>query len=239
MEPTEHNRRAWDEIHRRRSEAMAGQLGIPPAVKERLPDLHGKHVLHLQCATGESTVELVALGALVTAVDISSEALALARQRAPTALFVQADVHELPLQLERSRFDLVYTGGGVLQWLHDLDRWATAIAHALRPAGGLLLYDDHPVAACVDATSRWREDYFDEALDVNVGWRHFDLPGDAAREQKHERFWRLGQVVTALARAGLTIRTLEEFSSIYETYWREKDPRVPGQFILTALKPAR
>ena len=27
MEPTEHNRRAWDEIHRQRAEALAGERG--------------------------------------------------------------------------------------------------------------------------------------------------------------------------------------------------------------------
>jgi hypothetical protein len=34
------------------------------------------------------------------------------------------------------------------------------------------------------------------------------------------------------------VRSLEEFSTIYETYWRAKDPRVPGQFVLTAAKPS-
>jgi SAM-dependent methyltransferase len=237
MEPTEHNRRAWDEVHRRRTDAMAGQLGIPPVVRERLPDVDGRHVLHLQCATGESTAELAELGALVTGVDISNEALAVAHERAGTAAFVQADVHELPLQLTRGRFDVVYTGGGVFHWLHDLDAWAAGIASALKPGGTLLAYDDHPVAACVDATSHWREDYFDETPFVDVGWKHFDLPGEAATEQKHERFWRLGQIVSAVAGAGLVVRSLEEFSSIYKTYWREKDPRVPGQFVLLAEKP--
>src|SRR5690349_21553788 len=103
MEPTEHNRRAWDEIHRRRADVMAGQLGIPPVVRERLPDVSGKHVLHLQCATGESTAELAELGALVTGVDISAEALAVAQERVPTGAFLQSDVHELPLQLTRGR----------------------------------------------------------------------------------------------------------------------------------------
>ena len=238
MEPTEHNRRAWDEIHRRRADALAGQLGIPPAIRERLPDVAGKHVLHLQCATGESTAQLVELGALVTAVDVSAEAIELARQRAPTAAFIQADVQELPLQLERGRFDLAYTGGGIFHWLHDLDAWAHGVAGALKPGGALLAYDDHPVSACVDATSHWREDYFNEEPLLSTGWRHFELSGDPATEQKHERFWRLGQIVTAVAGAGLVVRSLEEFSSIYETYWREKDPRVPGQFLLLADKPA-
>jgi SAM-dependent methyltransferase len=237
VEPTEHNRRAWDEIHRRRTDAMAGRLGIPPAVRERLPEIDGKHVLHLQCATGESTVQLVELGGLVTAVDVSGEAITVAQESAPTAAFVQSDVQQLPLQLERARFDVVYTGGGVFHWLHDLDAWAHGIASALKPGGTLLAYDDHPVSACVDVTSHWREDYFNEEPLVGVGWRHFELSGEPAREEKHERFWRLGQIVTAVAGAGLTVRSLEEFSSIYKTYWREKDPRVPGQFILLAEKP--
>src|SRR6186997_2514066 len=114
VEPTEHNRRAWDEVHRRRAQAMAGQLGLPDVVRAALGNVSGKRVLHLQCATGESTAELAALGALVTGVDISAEALAVARERRPDIVWVQADVHALPGELGRSRFDLVYTGGGVL-----------------------------------------------------------------------------------------------------------------------------
>jgi SAM-dependent methyltransferase len=237
VEPTEHNRRAWDEVHRRRAQVLADRLGIPEPIRERLPDLKGKHVLHLQCATGESTAELAELGALVTGVDVSAEAIALAHERAPTAAFVQADVHALPLHLHRGRFDLVYTGGGVLHWLHDLRAWAHGIAAALKPGGELLLYDTHPVAACVDAFGHWRDDYFNEEAIVDVGWKHFDLPGGAAREEKHERHWRLGQVVTAIAEAGLVVRSLEEFPTIYEQFWRKRDARVPGEFVLIAVKP--
>src|SRR4029453_6945372 len=114
---------------------MEGQLGIPAQIRELLPDVAGKHVLHLQCATGESTAELVELGALVTAVDISTEALEVARERAPDVAFMHADVHELPLELHRGRFDLVFTGGGVLVWLHDLEAWASGITSALKPGG--------------------------------------------------------------------------------------------------------
>src|SRR3954464_9454908 len=177
---------------------MAGQLGIPDAVRERLPEVKGKHVLHLQCATGESSAQLAELGALVTGVDISAEATAVARERAPNALFIEADVHELPLQLQRGRFDLVFTGGPLAS-LANLDAWAGGIVSALKPGGMLLAYDDHPVSACVDPASHWREDYFDKSPIVDVGWRHFDLPGEPAQEEKYERFWRLGQIVTAVA----------------------------------------
>lgn len=235
MEPTEQNRRAWDEVHRRRAESMADRLGIPETVRERLPELEGKHVLHLQCATGESTAELLERGALVTALDISAEALAVAREKAPHAVLVQADVHELPLELRRGRFDLVYTGGGVLVWLHDLDVWAVGIAGALRPGGELLLYDEHPVRMCIDPVDlRWREDYFDETPYVGAGWTHFQLPGPPAREEKVEYFWGLGKIVNALAGAGLVIRRLDELESMYP--WKRTDRRVPAEFILLADK---
>ena len=117
MEPTDQNRRAWDEIHRRRTAARAGQLGIPKQIQELLPEVDGKHVLHLQCATGEATADLVELGALVSAVDISADALEAARERAPDVAYVHADVHDLPLGAAARPFDLVFTGGGVLDWL--------------------------------------------------------------------------------------------------------------------------
>jgi SAM-dependent methyltransferase len=181
MEPTDQNRRAWDEVHRRLERPPPG---LPAAVEERLPELEGKHVLHLGCGTGEATAELAGLGALATGVDASAEAVAAAREHAPAVAFVQGDVNQLPLELRRARFDLVLTGIGDL-----LDTWAAGIVSALRPGGDLLLYDQHPVLGCLDEMLHWREDYFDE------GRR------------------RTGDVVTALVEAGLVLHSLEELSA--------------------------
>ena len=209
MEPTEQNRRAWDEVHRRRAESMEGRLRIPEHVRDRLPDLRGRHVLHLQCGTGEETAELAARGALVTGVDFSDEGLAVARERWPEVAWVRADVQALPLELRRGRFDLVYTGGGVLTWLHDLDGWA-------------------------DDFLRRRRDDFDETPEVGVGWSHFELGGDPASERQVERFWRLGQILTALAQAGLVLRRVEELPAV--TSWRRQDARVPGELVVVAAR---
>ena len=81
MEPTDQNRRAWDEIHRTRTRAASEQLLIPKQIFDLIPDVEGKHVLHLQCATGEATAQLVERGALVTAVDLSAEDIEIARER--------------------------------------------------------------------------------------------------------------------------------------------------------------
>ncbi|HMI98689.1 MAG TPA: class I SAM-dependent methyltransferase [Gaiellaceae bacterium] len=200
---------------------MSGQLGIPEQIRELLPDIEGRHVLHLQCATGESTAQLVELGALVSAVDISTEALELAREHAPDVAYVHADVHDLPLELRRGRFDLVYTGGGVLIWLQDLGAWATGIASALKPGGTLLLYDSHPVSRCLDPLGHWRDDYFDES------------PGASEDDERH---WQLGQIVAAVTAAGLVITRLVEFQTLHK--WLQRDRRVPWDFALIAEKRA-
>ena len=219
MEPTDKNWQAWDEIHRRRAEHAAGEVGIPDGIRDLLPEVQGKHVLHLDCWTGESTAELVELGALVTAVDLSAEAIEAARERAPDVAYLHADVHELPLELHRGRFDLVYTGGGVLHWLRDLDAWAGGIASALRPGGLLLLYDSHPVSECIDPLGHWRDNYFDES---------------AATEDELERHWQLGEVVAAVTAAGLRVIRLAEFQTLYG--WVQRDRRVPWDFALIAEK---
>ena len=214
MEPTDQNRRAWDEIHRSRTRAASEQLLIPEQIFDLIPDVEGKHVLHLQCATGEATAELVELGALVTAVDISSEALDVARERAPDVAYVHADVHDLPLEVRRARFDLVFTGGDVLSTIRDLDQWLTGIATTLRPAGTLLLYDSHPVTERVDPLGHWRDNYFDSS---------------------DERAWRLEEVVNAAIGAGLRVTRLAEFQTLFKGL--QRDRRVPWDFAVLATKP--
>ena len=215
MEPTDQNRRAWDEIHRSQTQAVSEQLRIPNQIFDLIPDVEGKHVLHLQCATGESTAELVELGALVTAVDISSEALDVARERTPDVAYVHADVHDLPLEVRRARFDLVFTGGDVLISIRDLDQWLAGIATTLKPGGTLLLYDSHPVTERVDPLGHWRDNYFDSS---------------------DERSWRLEEVVNAVIGAGLRVARLAEFQTFYKGL--QRDRRVPWDFAVLAEKPA-
>jgi SAM-dependent methyltransferase len=210
MWPTEQNRAAWEDRFAR--EPPAGG-GLSEAVKARLPDLDGKHVLHLGCGTGEATADLRALGALVSGIDPSAEALAVARERAPDAAFFQAELHELPLQLRRRRFLVVYAGDGTLARVPELGPLASAAATALRKNGRLVVCDRHPVLDCVDPVGlRWRESYFDE------GRR------------------RLGQIVTAFAGAGLTLVELEELPPPRKELGGRHDPRVPAEFLLQATK---
>jgi ubiquinone/menaquinone biosynthesis C-methylase UbiE len=208
MEPTDHNRRAFDQIHRGRSQ---GRQGLPKVVRQTLGErLQGKKVLHLQCGTGEGAAELAELGAIVTAIDASAETLDAARERWPSILWIQGDVRALPAELRRRRFDLVYSPEGVLAQLDDLDAWVQSVAVTLRAHGELLMYEEHPVAECVDRLLRWHADYFDNSV------------------------WRMGQIVNAISRGGMRIEALEEYPG--DSAWRRHDRRIPGSFLLYARR---
>lgn len=204
MEPTERNRRAWEQAHRRRGRQQAPP-GLPELVRTWLPDLRGRHVLHFPAERGEATAELVALGGLVTALDPSEEAVAAARARVPAAAVVHADPQSPPPELLRGRFQLVFAGEGSLDAIADLTAGFRALASALRPGAFLLVYDTHPVARHVDPLLHWRGAYF--------------------REPRT-----LGDVVTAVAQAELTIRRLEEVGAPLG------NPHVPGRFALVARR---
>ncbi len=212
MEPTDENFRAFDARH---SAAGEEPVALPQIVARTLGDLKKKRVLHLLCGTGEATAELAELGAVATGLDPRGEALDAGRERWPKILWVDGDPQDLPRQLRRGHFDLVYSGEGVLDRLHDLDAWATGCAAALQPGGELLVFDDHPVAECVDALLRWRHDYFRDPADP-------------------ERLWRIGQIVSALARAGIYVQALEEYPG--GTSRRRHDRRVPATFLLYARR---
>jgi SAM-dependent methyltransferase len=208
MEPTDTNLRAWEEAHRSLRRG-GGRRGLPKPVRERLPDLEGRHVLHLGAGAGRETAALIGLGALVTGVDGSEETVRATRKRLPDAALVAADVQELPVELRRGRFDVVYSSWGTLALVSDLTHWASGIAAALRRGGVLIAYDEHPVAACLDQMLRWHESYFDA--------------------------WPVSRVVEALLGAGLALERLEELPD--PNRWGRREVRVPGDLIVIARKP--
>jgi len=256
---TQQNRRAWNEIADVRAARWAEKLptdelrtaeNLPSEVRAALGDVSAKRVLHLQCATGEESIALAALGARVTAVDIADRQIELARQRAVDAgldvAFVAADVYALPSHLQATNFDVVYTGGGVMTWLPDLVRWAKIVERALAPGGRFVLVDEHPVAQTLsveDGRIVMSDDYFQcgRVVEGEPGWTHFNDRGQAT-EPKYEFVWGLGEVVTTIAATGLVIERLNEYpTSVEDQEWRYRGAvanaiGLPGMFLLVARK---
>ena len=91
--PTDLNREHWDEatdIHARGNvygieDFKAGRCQLHRIEVEEVGDVAGKTLLHLQCHFGLGTVSWARRGAVVTGVDFSPKAIALARSLASEA----------------------------------------------------------------------------------------------------------------------------------------------------------
>jgi SAM-dependent methyltransferase len=241
------NRRAWEAASHKHvreyedllaqaasgSSLTAAERGILREILECSPE-----VVHLQSGHGLDDVALIQAGARsVAGVDYSGVAAGAAQRRADelgvACRYVVGLVPDAPLADQSA--DLVYTGKGALIWMRDLHAWAREAARLLRPDGHLFLYEGHPAAVLWtwdEDRPRIREDrgYFDRSL-VND-----TFPARGAVEWQ----WNLGQVVTAVATAGLEILRLHEYA---EPFWRPGgvnaaawDGRLPNSFALLARR---
>lgn len=179
-------------------------------------DVAGKRLVHLQCHIGLDTLSWARHGALVTGLDFSgpatSAARALAAELGIDADFVTADVYDAVAALGGQRFDVVYVSIGALVWLPDLPRWAAVVAGLLAHGGFLYLVEGHPVAGILDDAqgSVVARDYFDDQPWVE-DYPYTYTDGPALEHTRSVQFQhQLGQVVTALAGAGLRIDFLHE-----------------------------
>ena len=125
-----------------------GRSSLNAIELEGLGDVSGRSLLHLQCHFGMDTLSWQRLGAQCVGVDLSDEAIKLAREinteLGLDARFVCCNVYDLPEHLDGS-FDIVFTSYGTIGWLPDLDKWAAVVARYLTPGGVFYIADFHPV----------------------------------------------------------------------------------------------
>ncbi|HEX5201214.1 class I SAM-dependent methyltransferase [Paractinoplanes rhizophilus] len=191
--------------------------------RPRLGSLAGQRGIHLQCHIGTDTVSLSRLGATMTGLDFSDKSLFEARSIAARAhadvRFVQADVYDA-LAVAGDGYDFVYTGVGALCWLPDIARWARVVASLLRPGGRLFLREGHPMLWSLDDERTdalvVRYPYFERAeplvftSDGSYVETDVELRGSTTHEWNHG----LGEVVTAVLDAGMTLTGLIEHRSV-------------------------
>lgn len=226
------NRAAWDEAAERYEGWLddaialiaAGGSNLFPVERALIGDLHDRcrRAIHLQCAGGRDTLSLWTAGAdEVVGVDFSPRMLDLARRLSDAvgapARWIQADVLDTPHELDGTA-DLLYTGRGSLLWLQDLDAWAAVLHRLLAADGRLVIFEGHPAEWLfdVDDDGHWIAtdyDYF-AGPEASKGWAreyidHLSIADDD-QSWKFARAWTLGEVVTALVRAGLRLESLTE-----------------------------
>ena len=126
----------------------AGENVLTPIELNELGDVKGKTMLHLQCHFGMDSLNWARLGAVVTGVDLSDEAIKEAKQLnndlGMNATFICCNVYDLKEHLNE-KFDIVFTSYGTIGWLPDLNKWAEIISCYLKPGGIFYMADFHPV----------------------------------------------------------------------------------------------
>ncbi len=105
----------YDWIARVMMVPFGGERAFRRRVASALCVSPGARVLELGCGTGAMTRELLALGAEVTAYDLSEAMLARARRRAPAATFVRGDILEIGARGDFDRVLLSFV-------LHEMNR---------------------------------------------------------------------------------------------------------------------
>ena len=151
------NRERWNELVAHHSASSSydlegfkkGDIRIRMLEREEVGDVTSKSLLHLQCHFGLDTLSWARLGAKVTGIDFSEQAIMLARTLSQElhipATFVLSSVYDLPQTLDAAgQFDIVYTSHGVIGWLPDLKPWAQVITHYLKPGGFFYIAEAHP-----------------------------------------------------------------------------------------------
>lgn len=221
------NRKLWDTWTGEHEKSAFYDLPGFKAGKDRLHsielaelgDVSGKSLLHLQCHFGMDTLAWARRGAIVTGVDFSEKSIALARSLSQelniSARFVCSDIYQLPARLS-GEFDIVFSSYGVLHWLRDLGQWGKIIAHFLKPNGIFYIVEDHPTFRMFttedDKTIVLANPYFFSETPGQM-----EMTGSYATDNKGETvnfyMWDhgIGEVITALIDAGLTIEFLHEF----------------------------
>lgn len=196
----------------------------------------GKKLLHLQCHFGLDTLSWARLGAEVTGVDFSDEALGTARKLAAElnlpARFIHADLTAEKIDLG-DPYDIIVTSYGVLSWLPTLAPWARLIAENLVSGGIFHIAEFHPVLAMMD----------EEGRSLKYPYFHSDTPlpfveSSSYAGARHEPvtsyqwFHSLSDVVTALLDARLRVLHLHELPYCFHGCYSFLVEKEPGKWVL-------
>lgn len=229
-----HIQSPWYEV----DEFLAGQTSLKPIEIKLLGDITGQSVIHLQCHFGLDTLSMARMGAQVTGLDLSDEAIRQAQQLAKKtgteAHFVAGDVYSAPDLLQQT-YDIVFTTYGTIGWLPDIHQWSEVVNRLLKPGGRLVFVEFHPVVWMFDNDFNLIQySYFqrDAIIEAEEGTYAAD---DGQTYQSVSWNHGLAEVMGALLKQGLTIDHFEEYPySPYDCFAHTEEYE-PGQYRLKHL----
>ena len=266
----EENKQAWNKrtaIHKDSAfydldSFKKGKSSLNKIELEELGDVKGKTILHLQCHFGKDTMSWAREGAIVTGVDLSDEAINLAKEINTelnlNAKFICSNIYDLadsskvpPLEgFREAGFDIVFTSYGTIGWLPDLDKWAEIVSYFLKPGGIFYIADFHPALWMMDENfEKIKYNYFNtEVITEEISGTYTDRN---APIKSVEHGWNhpFSEIINALVTHKLQIVQFNEFPySPYNCFnnmekgadgmWRIKgmDEKMPMMYSIKAIK---
>lgn len=211
-------------------------------------EVKGKKIMNLMGSNGVKATALALLGAEAAVIDISQGnaryAKELAEQAGVELNYIVSDVLDIPEQERKPQYDIVFAELGIVHYFSDLGPFFKAAVELLKSGGRFILRDFHPVSTKLissrGSTAKVRKhkvdgDYFDESLEEKTVSYAKYLPSGMTTETKtvYWRRWTLGEVVTAIVDAGLTIKLLREEPNLSSEVF---DKGIPKTYTIVADK---
>lgn len=194
---------------------IAGKNTLNDIELPLLGNLQGKTVAHLQCHFGQDSLSMARMGASVTGIDLSDEAIKIATQQAQLigmpARFIVSDVYGIDPSLDNS-FDIVFSSYGTIGWLPDMQRWAAVVARLLKPGGHFVFAEFHAAVWMFDNDfTHVAYSYFnrEQIIETETG-TYADRDADLSLQSvtwNHD----LGEVLQSLLDAGLHLQVFREY----------------------------
>jgi len=193
----------------------------------------------LQCHFGQDSISLARMGAQVTGVDLSDQAVdlanTLAAQTQTDARFVRCNVYDLPQHLHET-FDVVFTSYGTIGWLPDLNRWAAVVAHFLKPNGRFVFVEFHPVVWMFDNDfERIAYRYFNSGPIIETESGTYADPSAALHTTTASWNHGLAEVIGSLLQNGLSLRSFHEYDYSPYPCFRHTEAVAPEQYRIKHL----
>lgn len=180
-----------------------------------LKSIEGKQVIHLQCHFGQDSISLARMGAKVTAIDLSDEAISQAKELASKCgvdvNFICADVFET-LNHVKQKFDIVFASYGTIGWLPDINKWAKVVSSLLVKGGKLVFAEFHPVVWMYnDELTQISFNYFKDEAIIETNTPTYTDQSTPIKQTNVTWNHSLSSVVNALIKQGMSIKTLNEY----------------------------
>ena len=259
-EQVETNRKLWNELteaHLKGSEVYPiedfknGKNILNDIEIEEVGNVKNKKLLHLQCHFGMDTLCGARLGAKVTGVDMSDNAILAARKLAKEvnipATFIRENVLNFSGKINE-KFDIVFASYGALYWISDIKKWCKVASSYLNKNGFLYIVDGHPFYHWLnrDETetdlSKYEYSYFDRTAQKYENATDYADESFISEMTEYGWHFTVGDLINASIEAGLNINFFNEFPSFkikkYGNAWRPIGENVnfPVMFSMKATK---